>query len=169
MKNAEWDIDFDIERTMRYHLHRRGFYDTCHKVLMFAVVLSISAVFTELGQGWETVAAIIATLAVACELVFAPSQKARDHESLFTEFSMLAIRIRTEDPENNKAWTAERIRIETREHPLYHALNVYCYNETCRAKGITNNDAMLKIPLWRRVTRNLFRHAGFEVRPLKPE
>ena len=154
------DLDFAIEKSMRYHQRRRGFYDAWHKVMMFAVIAIAPVLALLLDQPLEVIVLIPAILA-ALDLVWAPSHRARDHELLFREFSALAIKIRSAaepDPGQYMGWAAERIRIETGEPPIYIALEADCDNEVKRAWGLDRE--LVEIDPLSRFTMNLIRHAS---------
>ena len=148
-------LDFAVEKSMRYHQRRRGFYDSRHKVIMFFVVLSGSAAFSGLSEYFAAIAAALA----AVDLVWGPSHLARDHEMLFRRFSALAIEIRTSTPsaEAHNRWIKERVTIETDELPVYRALEADCDNEVRRAWG--RDRELVHIGSWYRLTMNILRHA----------
>ena len=150
------DLDFAIEKSMRYHQRRRGFYDSAHKRIMFIIILAGSAAFSGVvGDYFAGLAALLA----AVDLVWVPSRRARDHEMLFRRFSELAIAIRTA-PEPDKAsyekWVRERIGIETDEPPVYWALEADCDNEVRRAWG--KDSELANIGWLSRRTMNVSRH-----------
>ena len=152
-------LDFAVEKSMRYHQRRRGFYDRTHKATMFLVVLAGSAAFSGIGGfAWDYFAGFAAVLA-AFDLVWNPSHRARDHEMLFRQFSALAITIRTASRPDQSAyekWIQERIQIETNEPPVYWALEADCDNEVRRARG--KDSELVNIDWISRWTMNLLRH-----------
>lgn len=151
-------LNFAIEKSMRYHQRRRGFYDWVNRISMFAVVICGSAAFGKLFNSADSFAAAT-TVVAAINLVWAPSHRARDHEMLFRRFSDLAVKIRTEPISEGtySEWEKERIEIETDEPPIYIALEADCDNEVRRAWGRTKK--MVKIDVWSRLTMNLMRHS----------
>ena len=157
-------LDFAVEKSMRYHQRRRGFYDWVNRFSMFTVVICGSAAFGRLFDSAEYFAAATTILA-AINLVWTPSHRARDHEMLFRRFSDLAIKIRT-TPASEDAydgWVKERIEIETDEPPIFIALEADCDNEVRRAWGRTRE--MVRIRPWSRLTMNLLRHAERHYEP----
>ena len=156
------DLDYAVEKSMRYHQRRRGFYDLGHKAIMFFILILGSAAFSRIlvvdlaGFGDYLVA--VAVLLAALDLVWNPSHRARDHEMLFRRFGELAREIRTSEPngELQKKWEARRIEIESDEPPIYWSLEADCDNEVRRAWG--RNKTTIEIPLWYRLTRNFLRH-----------
>lgn len=155
LRNKIADLDFAIEKSMRYHQRRRGFYDSTHKVIMFFVVLAGSAAFSGIGEFFGAIAAALA----AADLVWGPSHKARGHEMLFRRFSELAIEIRTAAEPSRPAyekWIQARINIETNEPPIYWALEADCDNEVRRAWG--KDSELVNIRWLSRWTMYLLRH-----------
>ena len=148
-------LDFGVEKSMRYHQRRRGFYDSLHKIIMFLIIICGSAAFSGFSEYLAAAAAAFA----AIDLVWGPSHCARDHEMLFRRFSDLAIDIRTttQDPESHAKWVTERITIETDEPPIYWALEADCDNEVRRAWG--RDKELILIGWWARLTMYCHRHA----------
>ena len=136
-----YKLNFQIEKSMRYHQRRRGFYDFVHRAFMFLIIFFGSAAFIDqAGHLREWVGVLVASLA-AIDLVWSLSHRARDHEVLFRSFSELAIQIRTTEDADQKAydsWVKRRIEIETDEPPIYYALEADCDNQVRRAWGKTN-------------------------------
>ena len=161
-------LDFVVDKSMRYHQRRRAFYDGFHKVLMMGVILSSSSAVAWFDVSEIPWLALCATLIAAFDLVASPSHKSRDHQMLYGRFSELAIKIRARPISEDLYYdcVAERIRIESKEYPVYYALDVDCHNEVCQALGA--DDKMRKITWWQRFTRNLCCHAGEEFPERKP-
>ena len=154
---------FGVDKSIRYHQRRRGFYDTLHKIVMFSVIIGGSSVVaffvsdsdSNLGGYIGSAVAIFATL----DLVFNLSHRARDHEMLYRRFGQLSACIQTSEhnPESYTVWLKERIDIEADEPPLYYALEADCDNETRRAWG--RDKKLVTIKRWARWTMNLYPHA----------
>ena len=151
-------LDYAVEKSMRYHQRRRGFYDSFHKAVMFLIVVLGSAAFAEVIVEAPYLAAAAAVLA-AIHLVWGLSNRARDHEILFRRFSDLAIKIRSEEAtsESYASWKKERISIETDEPPIFKALEADCDNEVRHAWG--RDKKLVHVGLWSRLTMNWRRHA----------
>ena len=160
------DLSFAIEKSMRYHQRRRGHYETCHRWIMFGVIVG-PAVVALLNVPVGIVITVPAVLG-ALDLVWAPSHRARDHEMLFRAFSELAIKVRseTEDPQYDE-WVEKRIRIEADEPPIYTALEADCDNEVRRAWG--KDKQLVHIGSYHRLTMNLCRYPAthYDPRPQK--
>ena len=156
------DLDFGVEKSMRYHQRRRGFYDFFHKTFMFLIVVAGSAAFSGLSGMFAAVAAVLASI----DLVWGLSHRARDHEVLFRRFSDLAIRIRTEEQTeaSYRVWMGERVSIEKDEPPIYWALEADCDNEVRRARS--KDAELVKIGWWCRKTMYFIRHAERTFKPV---
>ena len=164
------ELNFAVERSMRYHSRRRGFYDSFHKMIMFFIILLGSAAFAHIplylfDSNFYVLGAIVSILA-AIDLVWGMSHRARDHELLFRRFSNLAIRIRTEKSSEDvyKEWVKERITIEMDEPPIYCALEADCDNEVRRAWG--RDKELVKIGLWYRATMYVARWSQKNFEPV---
>jgi len=150
-------IKFAVDKSKRYHQRRRGFFDACHNLTMFVVIICGSAAFA--GQ-FTTLAGFIAALFGAVDLVLQFSHKARDHHDLYRRFSRLGIEIsllQVASEDVVRAFTAKCQEIELEEPPIYWALEADCDNEALRALG---RDAQLGlVPLTRcqRLFMNLYR------------
>ena len=156
---------------MRYHQRLRAFYDSGHKLIMFAVVIAGSVAFSKILGDATPAAAAVAAVVAAIDLVWSPSHLARDHEILFRRFSDLAIDIRSGEQKHDKstyvALVKQRISIETNEPPTYLALEASCDNEVRRAWGRTNK--LLKIGIWSLLTMYFLRHSRLNFDEYSPQ
>ena len=145
------ELNFAVEKSMRYHQRIRGHYDYRHKAIMFLTIIFGSAAFSEVVEWSRYFGALVAVLA-AVDLVFSLSHRARDHEILFRQFSDLASVLRTSSKtqENYDTWLKARLAIEANELPVYWALEADCDNEVRRAWDRTG--MMAKIDWWKRRT-----------------
>ena len=153
-------LNFSVELSMRYHQRRRGFCEWSHNVIMFSIIILGSATFSELAQEWHQYFVFLATSLAMFDLVWKPSHRSRDHELLFRRFSDLAADLRTQSlsDDNYAKWKKARILIEADEPAVYWTLAEDCHNEVIRLTG--KPFKLLDIPLHRRLTMNVFRHAG---------
>lgn len=150
------DLDFEIEKSMRYHQRRRGFYESMHKSVMFAVILAGSSAIA----GAPTLSAALAAILGALDLTFGFSVKARDHEILYRRFSELALDFRGTAEFTDadlRRLEAERLKIEMDEPPVYGALADDCYNEVARALGHDEKGALIPISRQRRLFMHFWR------------
>ena len=158
--NQEIDeLNFAVEKSMRYHQRRRGYYDHFHRMVMFLVVVLGSAAFADIIEEASSYLAAAAAALAAIDLVWVFSHKARDHEILFRRFGDLAIKIRSEKatPESYACWEKQRLSIENDENPIFKALEADCDNEVRHAWG--RSQKLVHIDPWSRLTMNWIRHA----------
>ena len=156
MENDIYKLDFAVEKSMRYHQRRRGWYDRLHKTFMLVIIVCGSAI--NLFAGAAEYLGMAAAVLAAVDLVFGLSHRARDHEMLFRRFCDLAAKIRVADAPDRKnynLWRKERVDIEKDEPPIYAALEADCDNETRRAWGVENR--LVNMDWWSRLTMHLLR------------
>ncbi len=138
------DLFFGVQRSVRYHNARRGFYDRLHVIASSAGVIFGSAAFVssleEIGAhvAVAPIAAAIVTVFATIDLVTGTTKKARLHEDLSRRFigleqSMVAV----DNPSESdlRKLTIERLAIERDEPPPYRVLDLACHNELARAWG----------------------------------
>lgn len=147
---------YQVEKSMRYHQRRRGFYDLVHRWMMFLIILFGGGAIVSKPEIFGAAASAIA----AVNLVWNTSHKARDHEMLFRRFSDLAMEIQTNMAAVDRypEWEAARKRIESDEHPVYYALEADCDNQLRRAWGKGRDKTLVKIGRWERLTMDWIRH-----------
>jgi len=163
------ELNFAVEKSLRYHQRRRAFYDGWHRIIMFALILIGSASFADVVthlsfytitiSGWGGL--VVAALA-ALDLVFSLGDKARDHEILHRRFTDLAISIRTEaeTPERLQLWERRRLEMETDEPPIFWALEASCDNEVIKAWGRDVKNGLVALSPWQRLMMNYLRFQG---------
>ncbi len=150
-------LKFAIEKSLRYHQRRRGFFDAMHNAIMFGVIICGSAAFA--GES-PKLAGAIAALIGALDLVFQFSHKARDHQSLFQRFSELNLAVATFEVSHSKEiddLVAKRLKIEADEPPVFWALEADCDNETAIAWGRNKSSGLIRIEWHQRLFMNFWR------------
>ncbi len=150
-------LKFAIEKSLRYHQRRRGFFDAMHNAIMFGVIICGSAAFA--GES-PKLAGAIAALIGALDLVFQFSHKARDHQSLFQRFSELNVAVTTTEISTNKELdilVAKRLKIESDEPPIFWALEADCDNETAIAWGRDKSSGLIRLEWYQRLFMNFLR------------
>lgn len=155
------DIQFEIDKSLRYHQRLRGSYDWRYKLVIFGVIASGSTAFSKIGGFSEWFGALAALLGTV-ELVFSFSHKARDHEMLYRRFSDLYAEMQnTVDPtdEQIRGWMKARVVIEADEPPILRALEAACYNDVLLAWGRDRNE-MYKLGLAHRLFMNIWPFNG---------
>jgi len=160
------DLGFGVERSVRYHMRREGFFDFASRVVLFIGTIFGSATFVALANGSPAVAqaaAIVITLASALDLVFGFTAKARVHFDLRRRFLALQQRMLCAPDETLlHDLCRERLAIEADEPPIFRALDLMTHNEVMRAHGMDERDPVYaphyhRLPWWRRVLANLLR------------
>ena len=148
-------LAFQVDKSIRYHHRFRGFFDTVHRVFMFAIIVTGGGALLPKPQYYVGIAALLA----AANLVWAPSHKARDHHLLHGRFSDLMIQIRSQEQteENFKNWEAEKYRIEKDEPPIFYALEADCDNQIRRALG--RDQVIVPVNWWQKVTMYIWRYS----------
>jgi len=142
---------FDIGRSIRYHQHRRRFFDHLHKTITFISLVSGTAtmvsVLAQFPPIWATVAALVVSSASMLDLVIGSPALARQHDELARKFITLQMKVTVGDGESINPYDiyqAERQRIELDEPPILKVLDTKCHNEMLRASGFPQ-DQQIKI------------------------
>ena len=159
LKKQVRDLDFGVEKSMRYHSRMAGRYEVIHKISMFLTIAAGSAAFADFLRENSMWFGAAAAFFAAYNLVYSPGLNASLHRRLHDKFSDLAIEIRTskEPQENYNSWIACRLRIEQGEPAIFWALEADCDNEVRRAWKQDRELAV--IGWWSRTTMYIFRHA----------
>jgi hypothetical protein len=132
---------FAVKRSIRYHNHRRLFFDRFDKLVkIFSLITGSGAFVTAVGshQGLTVIFAAIVAVLSAISLVVGPAQAARLHEELARRFAQLECDIKRAGQLNSdqlNAFVADRLAIESDEPPVLRVLDTICHNELCRALG----------------------------------
>jgi hypothetical protein len=149
--DEEWDaLLFGVRRSIRYHLHRRKFFERLGAWTNFLVIVSGGTVVAlAISDGdkksMPTIisGAIIAILS-SFDLVIGFSTKARDHHDLVKHFSALEREMTKADDHRTKqnyaTFVNDRLTIEEDEPPMHRVLNMYCHNELARGMGVAQGE-----------------------------
>ncbi len=136
------DLTFSVRRSIRYHTHRRSFYDRFNLfVNAFALIMGSATVYGTLKEHWQylaIIAAMLVTIFSAINLVVGSSRQARLHHDLCKRFIDLEKKITAchdKNPDNLVLFISERLDIEAEEPPVLHVLNSICHNELAKAMG----------------------------------
>lgn len=160
-------LSFRVEKSLRYHQRRRGFFDAIHNFIMFGVLLSGSAAF---GGIFPAVAGAVAAILGALDLVFQFSHKARDHQSLYQRFSALNIElqaIKAVDIVALEQVERRRLEIEADEPPIYWALDADCDSEVCIAWGRDKTAGVIQLTRNQWIFMNFYRFDRTRFAPRK--
>jgi hypothetical protein len=150
-------LSYAVDKSLRYHQRRRGFFDATHSFVMFGVLICGSAAF---AGAWPAFAGAVAAILGALDLVFQFSHKARDHQLLFQRFSNLNVDLRTlksTDIIGLENAEKQRLKIEADEPPVYWALDADCDNEVCVAWGRDKTAGVVELTKLQRMLMNFFR------------
>lgn len=144
---------FGVQRSVRYHDRREGFFRWCHTFVMFSAVVFGSATAVtfgaEIGESlplWvRLLPAMLMTLFSAVDLVVRVSDKAHLHAGLRRQFIDLERQLivrRREAPLDDlvSEITDKRLQIEATEPPVLKVLDTLCHNELMRANGHERKD-----------------------------
>lgn len=157
------ELRFHIDKSLRYHQRRRGYYERLHRWTMLGVIVAGSAAFAE--QAPKFFGAVAALLG-AFDLVFGYSHRARDHDQLHRRFVELSIKARAATPGDDatiKTLIAERERLEADEPPIFWLLEADCDNETTVAWGLERKNGLVPLTRWQRFTMNMRRADGLHL------
>ena len=159
------DLKFQVDKSIRYHHRIQGFYDTVNRLFLF-VIIATGGGAVLIGKDEALVvpsAAVLSSVVAALLLVWAPANRARNHQWLHFKFSDLMIAIQTGEhtKENYLHWDADRRQIEKDEPAVFYALEADCDNQARRAWDRT--DEMVKMRWWHRWFMYLIRfdHQSF--------
>ena len=146
--NEQWQaLLFGVRRSIRYHNHRRKFFDALSVWTDFLTIISGGAVvfFATADKGGPTaVFGGVASLLAALDLVIGFSIKSRDHFDLSRQFSRLeqAMTLIGDAPSETqlKENINLRLEIELSEPPIKRTLDAYCHNELICAMGYAETE-----------------------------
>lgn len=144
----EYDILLmDVQRSIRYHDRRQGYYRAVLGWSQFIILLfgtaTVASFGAELGKGLpkavHLLPSVLASILVALTLVFRVSDKAWLHNDLKRDFIKLEQRLElirpSHTPEQVSEVQAERLGIEAREPKILRVLDTLCDNDVRRSMG----------------------------------
>lgn len=141
----QFELLFDIRRSVRYHNRRRAFFDRVNfTASMVSLVFGSATIGSLLGKidPWVGVAcAILVSVVSAFNLVMGSSRMARVHHDLARKFIHLEKRlVKPVDDGVLAEITQERLTIEEDEPPVLCVLDSICHNEQARAEGCDKDE-----------------------------
>ena len=158
---AARDLLFDIRRSVRYHTHRRRFYEGWNTLTAALSVLGGSSaaalVLSGMGIRWPVMAAAFVALVSTLDLVVGTARRSNQHTYLAQQFIALEQKIahgRNLDDKAHEELVRERLVIEAGEPPVLRLLDIICFVEVSRSLGYDH--IRPRIPLWRRVAAHFF-------------
>lgn len=158
----------DIDRSIRYHNRRRGYFELLHRITnVLTILLSGSVLYELFGSGSIPVAmqlmAVAAAMLSALDLIVGYSASAALHASLSQRFvAVLQKTLVASGEDALKQLQADRLQIEVDEPPVYRALDLLCHNETISAYGFdpkspTDSKYFVRLNCLERATANLLK------------
>ena len=165
---SDYDILLmDVQRSIRYHDRRNGFYQGCLGLFQFIILMmgtaTVATFGAEIGSSlpnWvRLLPSVLASAAVSAMLVFRLGDKAWLHFDLKRDFSRLEQRlelIRSSHTQDQVSEIqAERLAIEAREPRVRRVLDTICDNELKWAMGYEKSD-LAPIGFWQRWMAQFF-------------
>lgn len=145
LKNRWGDQLFDIQRSIRYHQRRRGFYDRLDKTSnMLSLIFGSAAIFGVLQEKYKVVAIVasaVVTVVSSINLVVGSAQRGRDHTDFMRKYVELEKSMLGDATEERLLAIKEaRLCIEAEEPPVMHVLNAICHRELMRAIGYSKKE-----------------------------
>lgn len=151
-----YELRFAVDKSLRYHQRRRGFYELIHRWISIGVILAGSAA---IATDWPKSAGVLSVILGTLDFVFGYSHRARDHEALYRRFTDLSIKARSSSLDDSAITELEneRDRIEADEPPIYWLLEADCDNETTIAWGLDQKNGLVHLTNWQRGTMHFLR------------
>lgn len=142
MTDDQYNLLFDVRRSIRYHERRQGFFIKMHQITGGLTVLLAGSVLFDLAKTgdnpwWLNAIAVFSALLAAWDIVIGYSAKSVLHQNLRSRWVDLEIKMMSAGL-NKDSWDAyslDRLSIERDEPPIYRALDVLCHNELLVADG----------------------------------
>ena len=167
VQDEYYGLLFDVRRSVRYHMRRRGFFESFHALVLFIGLLGGSATMValgaELGSQWplwlKLLPGALIAASAAADLVVGAMRKAWLHADLARRFIELERTIASARREPTEAliaeWTDRRLEIEAGEPRILRVLDTICYNEMLRAMEHQRRD-QIPIGFWQRCFAHFF-------------
>ncbi len=160
---------FHVRRSVKYHDHRRRFFENVLNVALFLafasgpalVFLAVAALEPPAAGagtgGWLQYApAVLTSIFTGAALVARVGAKAREHNELKVEFIRLRqdMERRRRDATDEDAvadWIAQRLAIETKEPPINRIVDALCHNEVVQSMGAKDKTQYVRVLVWHRL------------------
>jgi hypothetical protein len=153
IKGQVWDLDFQIAKSIRYHAYRRSFWESCDYVSkILSVVSGASVIMSLLGENEPLAKVLAAVVAItsAADVVLGFGTKAKRHDRLYRDFSLLAMRLAellNPTEADLAAIRRRRLEVEMEEPGIIDWLERRCAAEECARRGCAIPD-MWKLTPW---------------------
>ena len=174
-----YDLLFAIRRSVRYHMHRRRFYELWNAVTVTIAVVggssAATAFFAKLPEGLEWVPSAFAgtvALFAAVDLAVGTARRGDKHGDTARQFIGLEQRFahgRCLDDTEHEDLIKARLQIEASELPVLRLLDVLCHFELLRSLGDTGKHP--RVPWVRRLLAHWASQTTFalSLAPTAPE
>ncbi|MCY3986407.1 MAG: hypothetical protein OXF23_05125 [Candidatus Dadabacteria bacterium] len=170
-RESAYELLFGIRRSIRYHTHRRRFFEAWNTLTVSiamlgsssAIVSFIALAEAETTSPWIPIA-ISAFVAFTGALDFAigTGRRSNEHGDLARQFISLEIEFGTDQEPSEvdlDRLTKERLKIEAREPVALRLLDAMCHYELLRAMGDESDHP--RVSLFRRSLMHFFSQAVF--------
>ena len=170
LDDRTYDLLFGIRRSVRYHNHRRRFYELWNTFTVTAALVGgsagVVALLPQLGVSWlaPTMSALVAVVA-ALDLAVGTGRRADLHGDLARQFIGLEQQFahdRDLDDVEFEKLTKARLRIEASEPPVLRLLDAMCHFELLRSLG--DERMHPRVPLRRRALAHWISQTDFALR-----
>ena len=165
LESRKYDQQFGVQRSSRYHNHRRRFYEQWNTMTVAIAALGgLFAIFVyQLGYTLPAfLIALVVSLSGMFTLAIGAAGRANLHAELAREFILLEAEFLTSPPTDEDSLNTlikARLQIESREPTKLHLLDAMCHFELLRAMGDVAEH--YEIPWLRRKLAHWFSQAGY--------
>ncbi len=167
LDDPTYDLLFSIRRSVRYHKHRRRFYEAWNTLtITVALIGGSSSVVIAVGDLWPNylplIPAVVTIVAIIDLAVGTSVRKAGHHGELAWRFIQLEkavpidISLSKEEIEKVKK---ERLEIEASEPSIMRLLDVMCHYEILKSYG--HEKSLPKVPFLRRFMIHFFSQTSY--------
>lgn len=165
-----WRRAFSAERNAVYHLARESWYDACHSLVMFLVIVTSTGAVVGLAAevGWAAYSPVIPVVLGALDMAFRFSEKARRHGYLSRRSKEVAADLTANIPTEDsvRAATGRLWAIYGEESAEFCVVNAIAYNQVARHVG--RGEQQIPTRWWQRFMRHVLRFETADIR-LPPE
>ena len=164
---------FAVQRAIKYHARRQGFYDfwnnltNAASILLGAATVAALAHQLPLAEVLSILFPVVITIVSTLNLVWGTTRRARVHNDLhrrFAELERKMVCMKEIDAQVCRSARGERVAIEADEPPTMFVVKVLCHNEVVRANGAGE---YFKVPLWQRCLAHLWAFPNATFTPLR--
>lgn len=138
--STKWHgLTWNVERSVRYHLRREGFFGVLHRWTAFLSVLTSSAAAAAIFAKEPDIAlwfAFLVSLISGADLVLGFAKMEGQHADLRRRF--IDVLSQLQEMPTEEAWrklSQKRLEIEKDEPPVFRALDLAVHNELMRSRG----------------------------------